>query len=734
MIRWSSYPFARPTLAVMLGISAYEALLRPAGLPGWTLLLTLVLVAAGWAGILWRLPATQTLYKLVAGTGLLLTFAVAAAGWTHLSTASVQPTHLLHQPPGLRAWQGVVVEGPTRRPTYAATTAEVERVRWADGSWHPAVGRVRLLVRAEAAPPTYGDVLLVSGTPRRVAPPPNPGQFDYARYLRIHQTWHEQYAGAVDFQVYGHRTLNPLKGLSLRTADYLRGHLARRICAPRERGLLTALVLGITDDLGADLKAAYGTTGTTHVLAVSGLHIALLFGVVLFFLGRHTWHRRSPAARWATLALILALGWSYALLTGLSASVLRAVVMSSLVVVGRALNKRVSLYNTLAVAAFTLLALDPYALFDAGFQLSFLAVLGIAYLQSQLARWWQPRTRAGVFVRDGLSVTIAAQLATTPLTLYYFHQFPVHFLGANLVAVPWTDVLLGGSLLLLLLSAISQALHQPVWLETLADGLAWLVEHGTWALNGFIGWVGHLPGALATGIALTPLQLALAYLGLLLALLWLHNRQRGYLLAVVGVIALYAGTRLATHDRYGRDRTLLVYAIRHHRALGLLDGFRATLLTDSVVWADSTAGALGQRANLLPSLWARGTQQQRWLPVLTTTAATALTTSIFAIRPLPDSNRLLALGGVRLLVLDHDFGLQPTDSAAGPLSVDYVLVGGKPRVVPSALARAVACRWVVFDGSGPAGWVKWQARQLRAAGFRCHDVAQQGAFIRRLSE
>lgn len=734
MISWARYPFARVALALMAGIGAYDSVLAPAGIAPGGLVGVLMVAALAWGAAGRWLPSTAAHTKSLIGAGLLLTFTAFGALLAALHAESLDPRHLLHQPARLRAWQGVVVAGRTSRPTYTATIAQVERVRWADGSWHSATGRVRLLIRRESGtqPPTYGDLVLVNGMPRRVAPPPNPGQFNYASYLRYRQIWHEQYAGSTSFRVFGRRRLNPLKGWALGAAERLGGLLRHLIATPREAGLLQALVLGVTDDLPPELKAAYGATGTAHVLAVSGLHIGLLFTLVLFFLGKNTWYRRGPATRFAILALLLALVWGYALLTGLSASVLRAVVMSSLVAFGRALGKRVSLYNTLAVAACVLLLIDPYSLFDAGFQLSFLAVLGIAYLQPKIAAWWNPSGRVARRVRDGLSVALAAQVSTAPLTLYYFHQFPVHFLFANLLAVPWSDMLLVGSLGLLGLAGISDWLGGA--LAPLVRGVARLVTGCTYGLNETIEAIGRLPGGLIAGIDLSLAELWLLYAALLTALLWLASRRRTWLVALVAVVALYAGSRLARWQAVATDRSLVVYAVRHHSAVGMLAGFQAALLTDSAVWLDSAAGSAGLRANLLPHLWQRGTSAARWVPLLVGDSLAAARTAPppgVLVRALPDGNRLLAWAGTRLLVLDRPLALRPRANTP-PVVVDYVLVRGKPWFQPSALARAVACRVVVFDGSGPAGWVRWQVRRLRAAGFRCYDVGAEGAFVRKL--
>ena len=208
--------------------------------------------------------------------------------------------------------------------------------------------------------------------------------------------------------------------------------------------------------MDAATKLAYASTGTTHIMAVSGLQVGLLFAALTW--GLQALFGRVRGFRLWSALLGLAVIWSYAFLTGLSASVLRATVMFTFVIAGRALGRQEMIFNTLAVAAFALLVWNPFLVVDVGFQLSFLAVLSIVYLQPRIAGWlavepyfyarqhpWHSRVRrrswqVGGWALDKIwqatALSLAAQVATFGLGLYYFHQFPLSFLVSNLVAVP----------------------------------------------------------------------------------------------------------------------------------------------------------------------------------------------------------------------------------------------------------------------------------------------------------
>jgi len=219
-----------------------------------------------------------------------------------------------------------------------------------------------------------GQVIWVPSNPERIAPPSFPNEFNYKRFLAA-------------------------KGIHFRQF------------------------------LGKKVKQAYSATGTQHILAVSGLHVGIIYSILLLPLT--FFKQEGHALRKSYLFLVLGLIWIYALMTGFSPSVVRAVVMFSLVTLGQMRKRKPSIWNILAFSALLLLVLDPDIQTDLGFQLSYLAVAGIVGLQPILLRMWAPSNRVLDYFWQMATVTLAAQLITSPLTLHYFHTFPTYFLVAN---------------------------------------------------------------------------------------------------------------------------------------------------------------------------------------------------------------------------------------------------------------------------------------------------------------
>lgn len=238
---------------------------------------------------------------------------------------------------------------------------------------------------------------------------------------------------------------------------------------PRVRGMSYALLTGDKSELDPQLRTVFARCGTMHLLAVSGLHAGLVAWIPMLLM------RRYRQRYWAIPLFVLVIGvvWGFAWFTGLSASVIRAAAMLSMMALGLLLRKRVSTLNSLAAAALFMLLSEPKLLFNAGFLLSFLAVAAIVCFTPII------RAQVPVFRRRWLngimnssSVTLAAQAGTTPVSLYFFHQLPLLFLPANLIAVPLGTLLLYLLMLHAILLSFGIDLNALTWLITqLGHGL-----------------------------------------------------------------------------------------------------------------------------------------------------------------------------------------------------------------------------------------------------------------------
>ena len=351
-IQWASYAFVRLVLALMAGILTYLSFGE--SLPP-------LLVPLGGIVVLFGIVQYGASRQRGAGAtdaaGLLAVAAVYLAGvtLTQQATQSRSTTHLYRLGDKVEFYRAVVDDYTVVRPATYATTVRVSAVRVA-GKWQAAVGGIRVSIPRDSGvqAPLYGDIWLVRGAPAPSKAPLNPGEFDYRRYLQYHQVYHQQFIHPDQYRKIAIAPPSILRATAMRAARVLDGVFRDYVHDKREYALASALVLGIKDDVDQETKQAYANTGTTHIMAVSGLQVGLLFGAVTWVLGLIR-VRRGAMFRLVSALLGLGVSWSYAILTGLSASVLRAAVMFTFIIVARASGRQTNMFNTLAVAAFCLL-------------------------------------------------------------------------------------------------------------------------------------------------------------------------------------------------------------------------------------------------------------------------------------------------------------------------------------------------------------------------------------------
>ena len=329
-----------------------------------------------------------------------------------------------------------------------------------------------------------GDLFKVKSPIEWIANKGNPGEFDATFYWNSKGYRLLTFAGSNQYEYLKSHSLPSWKMAMNKLHNYFKLSLMRHLKG-QEEAVALALVLGDKSLLSGETTASFMNTGALHVLAVSGLHVGLIMQILLTLLGQFSrW-----ISRYQALTAVLVLMWIYAFLTGMSPSVLRAVFMFSVLTVGEFLGKPRDNLNVLFFTAFVLIVIQPFTLFDIGFQLSFLAMLGIFLFYPSVRSLFQPKNKVLKWFWDATAIGFAAQLMTTPLSLYYFHQFPNYFLLANTGLMLTSGLILGLGISLFAFSTL--------------PGLGWLLAFFLEKLIKvsllFLSWVESLPGAVAKG-------------------------------------------------------------------------------------------------------------------------------------------------------------------------------------------------------------------------------------------
>lgn len=408
----------------------------------------------------------------------------------------------------------------------------------------------------------YGDELLIPAQFETLESARNPFQFDtkswYARQNIYHQTF------VKDTKILKTRTNagNPFIGWAIQLRKQQVDLYNKLLKGSEARAVAATLILGYRAELSAETLAAYSKTGTIHALSVSGMHVGLIYLVLQYAL---SFMDRRHIGKLMKFTLILTLIWIYALLTGLSPSVLRSVIMLSVYVLAKTFNQQTNSYNILCFSAFCMLIYNPFQLYDVGFQLSYLSVFGLVYLQPKIYHWFHFKFSIFNKLWSALSLSLAAQLVTFPLATYYFHQFPVLFLVSNLF------ILLPMSLIMYL--GIFILLTRFYFLGPLFE---WLINF----TNSSLEKISRLPYSVYAGIWLDGLELTLLILSTLLITLSLVQYQKKLLLFGLAILVVLLG--LCAYDKwtYHDQRMLVFFSLPKGQATAFIQGSQATLLTD----------------------------------------------------------------------------------------------------------------------------------------------------------
>ncbi|WP_082893779.1 ComEC/Rec2 family competence protein [Rufibacter ruber] len=686
----------------LAGVILYHTVGRSFPWAGEAAALFVLLFLVSWSLALKRPLARR---RRIAGLAALLAVAAVAFWGSFLKnrpeTLPVNPQHITH-------YKITLVKAVAVKPTSVSSVGRIEAVR-VNGHWLRAQGRVAVFFprSAKADALKYGRQLLVKGNLAPPAAAANPFQFDYRRYLAQQHIQWQSFLYESAWLPLGNDPPSYVVAVSLLVRNKLEAAFKTHISARREVAIAQALVLGVQNDLDASLRNAYAKTGTMHVLAVSGLHVGLLYGVLLFFLKPL---RRGKTSRLLIFLFIVGVVWFYAFVTGLSASVLRSVLMFTLVEFGLLMRKRSSILNTLSLVALGLLLYEPNYLLDVGFQLSFLAVAGIVLLQPIFLNWWAPERKAVKFVWELLAISVAAQLATFPLSLYYFHQFPVYFWAANLVAVPLTSVGL----------YIGVAFMLLFWVPGLNTWIGKLLEGTLWLLNELLIWLEHWPHAVLDGFVITPGQVVALYLFILTFFLFFLKKKLPWLAGSVLCLAFFAGTELAEAHRLRRKKELVIHSVRKSSATSILQGRQVTFLADSGFYAQPQNFAY----QVQPLWWARDVREEvRFGPDFQKTGQKQQV----PVHVSPPGNRLVVWQGKRLLWLN-----KLPKALAQPVNVEAVVLQHNVWAPVEKLAAVMTTRVVVLDQTNSRNYVQRRRQELTEAGYRVHVLEQDGAWTIRL--
>ena len=371
-----------------------------------------------------------------------------------------------------------------------------------------------------------GEKVLVNTKLSFIEPPKNPFQFDYKKFMKMRDIYFTGYVGKLNWTKPNLERTVSIK----RYASFLQRFLSKKLeeagLTGSEYSVTVGILLGDDDTIEPELKASYAATGVSHILSVSGMHVGIIFMILSFMLKPLG---KSQNSNYFISIILLVSVWFYVNITGLSPPAVRSGAMFTFVTVGQLLRRQTNILQSLFTSLFILLVINPVLLFDVGFELSYLAMFGIVIYQPKMTEWLHPKTKFGKYIWEMITVSVAAQLTTAPIAIYYFGQFPNYFLLTNLCVVSLSTVMMISGVATLAVS----------FSNFLAHWCGFVLSLEVKIMNEIIMFIEHQPGAITRNISVSFTQVLLLYVLIIAFNFFNKNKRKQLFFSVVIILNIF---------------------------------------------------------------------------------------------------------------------------------------------------------------------------------------------------
>ena len=552
----------------------------------------------------------------------------------------------------------------------------------------------------------YGDVIVFYEPPRLVEPPKNPEQFDYRKYLGRKGILRQVYLKNDSWEKFKWNCANPIYDFAYRLRDYLLVTIQKLGIYGDEYAVAAAILLGYDDSLPTELRQKYVAAGSMHILCVSGMHVGVIFMVFSYMFAfldkRKSWQNVLKQS------LLLLLIWIYALLAGLSPSILRSTIMLSFVILGNMLNREGVLLNSLAASAFLLLCVDPSNLFNVGFLLSYCAVVGIVMLQKSIYNLFYIKNKIFDKIWELTSVTLAAQIATAPFSIYYFHQFPTYFWLSNLFMGPVSTIVIIGGMIMLLICFIPY----------INIGVAFCMKWMIYLMNFVVSWIESLPLSIVKGLYINTLEFVCLLIALLLLMITIEHKRKYMVLGMISILLIFSVSQLTRAVIQRNQMSFTVYSMNKNTAIDFVCGTEHVLMCDTMVIKEPSIATFSIENNLIKE------------GVFSNGNVLSVNEKFFDNCYMQKAENLISFGGKIIGISDKNstFGVKMPFRQ----HLDYYILYGKKNIDLEQLLKCYIIDLLIIDGSVPIYLSDRIKEKAKAIGQEYYDVKETGAFVFKL--
>jgi competence protein ComEC len=549
----------------------------------------------------------------------------------------------------------------------------------------------------------YGDVLFIQNKIQPVQRPMNPNAFNFKNYLAWQNIFHQAYISSDEWFPADHNEGNLLLAKAYQMRREGLRVLEQNNITGRDFAVASALLLGYKEYLDEDLQREFSGAGAMHILCVSGLHVGIIFLALNFMLGFLNRIRYGPIIK--TLIIILLI-WFYAAITGFSPSVKRASTMFTFLALGLSLNRQTNIYNTLAGSAIFLMLTDPLIITRLGFQLSYAAVFSIVWLQPHLSTFAKFENKLTRFCWEIATVSVAAQLGTLPITIYYFNQFPNYFILTNLIVIPLTGIIIKSGIVFFMLSFLPLVPYYAGWL------LSKIIR----IMHTSVAFIEALPGSTFNNLVISSYEIFIVFSTITSLGLFISYRKKmyaGFFFFLSFIMAVSATSRQLVNKQ---TRQLVVYHFSYCTAVDVFKDQRCFMYASDEVFSHPRHIKFNMASHRLK----KGVSAHP--PVILNWVEQPYQEKVFF------KGGFMNIDGLTVRIISSHQQLLPEQPFEEV--IDHIILSKNARVRISNLVDAFQPRQIVIDCSNSLYRAQQWMQECDSLGVKCWSVLHKGAYVK----
>jgi competence protein ComEC len=542
-----------------------------------------------------------------------------------------------------------------------------------------------------------GDWINIDIKLQQIASPKNPDYFNYQIFMKRKGIYLSGYADRNHWNKKSIQRSFHIKWFFYSIQQKLSKILLQSGLTGSEYQVAAAILLGNDDTMEPELKAQYSNAGVSHILCVSGMHVGIIFMILNVLLTPLDWSKKTRLIK--TILLFVSV-WSYAAITGLSPSVIRSATMFSFVLIGGLLHRTTNIYQSLFASLFIILVIDPLLIFDLGFQLSYLAVFGIVIFQKPICAIYKPKTKVGNYFWSLCSVSLAAQISTFPISIYYFHQFPNYFLLANLLVIFLSFCVMIGGIMVIVFSFF------PWFSRILAILETFLVR----LMNSVIEGVQNLPGAVTEHIPISFEQMIILYIIVIFIYLTFHNKNKISFFGLLISLNLFLFSSNWQHYNHQHQSELIIFSIPNRNLILCQNGSQSYIISDSIKSRSDPTFKYNVESHIL-----KRNMKPLFIDIEQDTS----------INSLCKREKLIAFKGKQLIWITKN-----NQTFLSGLHADYLYL--TENTIDPIILEKVNCQMVILSNNIKTSQEKKWEKACKNRNIEVYSIREQGAFILKL--